>query len=315
MNYMKIFISFSLILLLISGCIWKKGGDDLSREGAEGLFELGNTKFNNGQYQEAIQTYELLLSSYPTSDLHIDTQLKIADSYSKLDKYEDQMDLLLRTLRENIIPERIPQIHVQLGKFYERAALFNPDIITSDTVDYKTAISYYEKAVKYTDSDDEAAKAEAQFRRALVEAKIGQINAAIEDYRTVTVVYPKHLYCLLAQIKLQDPNNTSELPIDELSLQSYRQQLNMPEPDAEPAEETTVPETTEQEVLQEDELFTPAASEDENIVEPQIEEPVDSETQPEIETTAPETSEADTTETVETEDPLFSPAPEDTTSN
>ena len=194
---------------------------------AADYLQKGNDYYKNGDYDSAIKTYEDLLTRFPTTDLHIETQLKIGACYGQTDRYEDQMTLLLRMLRENIIPDRVPAIYVQIGRFYERAAQFNPNISTTDTMDYETAIMYYNKAYNYKDSNDETAKSEALYRRALTEVKIGQINKAIEDYRSVTVQYPNTDHNLLALVKLNDPNDISELKVDEASLTSYKEMLGI----------------------------------------------------------------------------------------
>ena len=226
MRYVTL-VGMIFITFLLFACGSSKKAQEMEGVSAEELFQKGNDELASGKYQEAIDTYNLLLDRFPTTDLHIDVQLKLAEANGKMDKFEEQMDILLRLLRENIIPDRVPQIYVQLGKFYERAAQFNPGTVTTDTMDYKKAIEYYEKAIVYKDSDDKTAKSEALYRKALTEAKIGLSAQAAEDYRTVTVKYPNEVFSLLAQIKLQNPQDTSELAVDEASLSAYRQQLGL----------------------------------------------------------------------------------------
>ena len=226
MRYVTL-VGMIFITFLLFACGSSKKAQEMEGVTAEELFQKGNSEMASGKYQDAVNTYNLILDRFPSTDLHIDVQLKLAEANGELDNFEEQMDILLRLLRENIIPDRVPQIYVQLGKFYERAAQFNPGTVTTDTMDYKKAIAYYGKAVVYKDSEDESAKAEALYRKALTEAKIGLFAQAAEDYRTVTVKYPNELHSLLAQIKLQNPQDTSELAIDEASLNTYRQQLSI----------------------------------------------------------------------------------------
>ncbi|MGD9897582.1 MAG: tetratricopeptide repeat protein [Calditrichaceae bacterium] len=228
MKYLKMASILALILIFATGCIFgKKKGVESEQITAEELLQAGNDEFNAGKYDEAIKTYESLLLKFPTSDLHIETQLKMADAYGAMDKYEEQMDLLLRLLKENIIPDRVPRIYTQIGRFYERAALFNPGIITSDSSDYQLAIRYYEKAVKYPDSEDLFSKSEAQYRKALVKAKTGMTNEAVNEYKKLPILYPESMFSILARIKLLNPEDSKELPTDASSLKNYKEQLGL----------------------------------------------------------------------------------------
>ncbi len=233
-----------LSLLLTISCGWGKKEKDITQRSPEEIYQMANQQLKAGKYKEAIESYQTLLNLYPASDLHIDARLQMAEAYGELDEFEEQMDLLLNLLKENIIPGRVPEIYIQIGRFYERAAEFNPNTVTSDTVDYKKAIDYYKQAINYKDSDDKAAKAEALFRRALVEAKIGRIEKAIAHYQMLTERYPQETHALLAQIKLMNPEDTSEPKTDADSLEQYRSRLDEAGKQI-PGQDTTVPDEKE----------------------------------------------------------------------
>ena len=225
MRFLKLFPTFILTVILISGCGSGNKSRDTNIQSPEDLLAEGDVQFHAGQYEEAMQTYESMLVLHPTSDLHVETQLRMAETYAKMDKFEDQMALLKRILEENIIPSYVPQIYIQIGKFYERAASFNPGVVTADTTDLRTSIGYYEKANRYEDSDDMNAKAEAIYRLGMVEAKMGDMSNAILYYETVSNQYPNTPFGVLAKIKLMDPKDTSELSMDEASMQTYYDQI------------------------------------------------------------------------------------------
>jgi len=243
MKHLKIVLLIGVLLVAFWGCSSNKEADKEQIISPDELYVKGNQQFTAGQYQEALKTYQSLLDNFPTSDLHIDTQLKMASVYGHLEDFEQQMAILSRLLKENIIPGRIPQIYVQIGKFYEKAATFNPGLVTSDTSDYEKAIKYYKRAVFYKDSKDTLAKAEAAYRQAVCEVKIGKINEAVTDYGFVKNYFPHTPFALLAQIKLKDPADTTELTTDEAALEKYKQQLQeeasmenvAPQPSAAPA--------------------------------------------------------------------------------
>jgi len=248
MYNLKMLVLLILSLLLVMACGSGKKANDTAIKSPETLLEEGDALMQAGDYNKAVQTYESILVLHPTSDYHVDTQLRMAEAYGKMERFEDQMDLLLRILKENIIPGYVPEIYVQLGKFYERAAGFNPGIVDTDTSDFRKAIHYYERATGYEDSDDIAAKAEALFRHGLVEAKLGNVDQATLFYETVAYQYPNVTHATLAKIKLQDPNDTTELPTDENSMQDYYDRLGI-----EPAQNQV--DKPEEEMQESEELF------------------------------------------------------------
>ncbi len=198
--------------IFIFGC-GSKEGIVLENETPETLFQKAKIEYDNKNYEKSIRISQMLLDNFPTTDLHIDSQLLMAKSLGGQEKYEDQFDLLLRILKENIIPERVPQIYMQIGEYYEHAAVWNPGNITSDTLDLKEAANYYRKAVFYPNSDDRATKAVALYRAALMNAKMGNLDIAKKAYAEVIDSYPESPYSNLARTKLLDPSNTEELAI------------------------------------------------------------------------------------------------------
>ncbi|MBN2424290.1 MAG: tetratricopeptide repeat protein [Calditrichaceae bacterium] len=241
MKLVRVSLAIMFFSLMITGC-WFSGEEavDETQMSDVELLNYGNQLYQMGEYQAALGAYQYMMDKYPYSDLHVDAQLQIAATYLKMDEFEKQMSILLRLIRENRIPNKIPEIYCQLGRWYERAAEFNPGVFSTDTTDYKNALSFYNKALNYEDSDDEIGKAQALYRRGLVEAKIGEIDKAIEDYRSVTVGFPETDYSLLAQIKMQDPHNYRELALDDKSILSYKERLGLITSEEEEEEEEEI---------------------------------------------------------------------------
>ena len=234
---------FFALLILFQACGGKKDTVLQETRSPEQLLQDGDLLFAQGQYQKALDTYQRLLIFYPTSELDIDTKLRMAECYNKLEKYEQQMDILLQVLKENLIPEKVPAIYVQIGKYYEEAARFNPQ--NADSMDYKTALDYYQRAIKYQDSNDEWSKAEAQYRMGLVYAKMKKFDLAREAYEKVIMNSPETPFAVLAQVKLQSPDNIAELSTFPDSVEAYKSRLGalLEQPAEEPApeQETQVP--------------------------------------------------------------------------
>ena len=102
-------------LLLISGCAWFETKEERS---AQELVSDGMDQFNDGDYKKAIESFEKLKDWYPFSKFVILAELKTADAYYHLQKYEDAVvgyeDF------ENLHPrnEAIPYVIYQTGLCY-----------------------------------------------------------------------------------------------------------------------------------------------------------------------------------------------------
>jgi len=256
MPKLKTAILLAAIFGLVSCGGTKKDEIDLATITDQELLEKSRTALQQGDYKRAVELDSLLLTNFPTSNLHIEAQLNMAEAYGYLEKWEKQYGLLHRLVKENIIPEQVPRIYVQMGKFYEKAARFNPGTVSSDTVDYKNALKYYERARVYQDSDDAQAKAHALYRKALVNAKLGNTTDAIEYYQELERVYSNTDYSVLAKIKLQDPADTGELAMTDSAMTVYRDRLGLEESTAVEAEQPVAEEAAPQQ---------PAAQDDENL--------------------------------------------------
>jgi len=129
-------------LFLFLSCASEKKGLDLENETDLTLLEKAQAAYEQADFKQAIMLNQAMIDNFPMSDLHIDAQLNIARSLGAMEKFEEQLDLLLRILKENIVPERVPEIYVQIAQIYENAARWNPGIVTDDTSDLKLAARY-----------------------------------------------------------------------------------------------------------------------------------------------------------------------------
>lgn len=215
------YLSVLIFLYFIFSCGSSKQEIDIENETAESLLQKSTMALESENYDEALKLDSLLLLNFPTSDLHIDAQLNIAKSLGGKEQYEDQLDLLLRILKENIVPEKVPAIYAQIAEHYEEAATWNPNTVTNDSMDWAKAAQYYRKAVFYPDSKDDATKAKSLYRAALMYAKLNQIDVAARAYEQTIAFYPESIYSGMAKIKLRDPSNTSEIDMESEQLEGY----------------------------------------------------------------------------------------------
>jgi len=269
-SYLKMLVSLLLLTAFIA-CGGSKDDIIIEDETPESLIQKGEVEFSNGNYDRSMQLAQLMLDNFPTSDLHIDAQLLISKSLGGQEKYEEQFDLLLRILKENIIPEKVPLIYMQIGEFYENSARWNPGDVTTDSVDYTNAAGFYKKAVFYPNSDDRYTKANALYRMALMHAKLNEIETASKAYQELIATFPESPYSSLARTKLTDPTNTDELPLPTAAATSTvpatdqpttgDQEIQQQQPEQPPATLTPVVED------QETELQLPVEEEEPSILD------------------------------------------------
>jgi tetratricopeptide (TPR) repeat protein len=191
-----------------------KKGIKIGDEPPEELLEKAESLYEEGKYDDAIEYCKAMIHKYPISDLHIDAQLTMAKSLGAKEKFEDQFDLLIRLINENKIPEKVPKIFVQIGEFYEHAAVWNPNTLSTDSTDIAKAAQYYRRAVFYPNSDDKSTQAYALYRAALLNAKLKKIDVATRAYEHLIEEYPESPYSTLARIKLSDPTNIEEITLE-----------------------------------------------------------------------------------------------------
>ena len=245
------------LVLLIYSCSSREG-IVLEDETPESLLQKADLAYENGKPDESMQLSQMILDNFPTSDLHIDAQLLMAKSLGAQEKFEDQFDMLLRVLKENIIPEKVPRIYMQIGQYYEHAAQWNPGNITSDTTDLRQAAKYYRRAVFYPNSDDRDTKAIALYRVALMHAKIKDFETAKKAYSQVIESYPESPYSGLAKLKLLDPTNTSEIQ-PQVEIAGVKEtEVQPPVPAPLVGQEEMVPDTLQFDLPMEEEETQPA---------------------------------------------------------
>jgi tetratricopeptide (TPR) repeat protein len=220
---MRLLLLLSLTVSLILFCSSNKNKLVMENETDESLHGRALAAFEAGQYAEAFTYDSLLLINFPISDLHIEAQLTMAQALGRQERYEEQLDLLMRLLKENIIPEVVPKIYLQIGEFYEHAAVWNPGDITNDTTDWDKAANYYRKAVFYPNSKDRATKAAALYRTGMMYAKTNNREFATNAYKEVINSFPESPYSSLAKIKIQDPMNTSEISFETETVQQMEE--------------------------------------------------------------------------------------------
>lgn len=191
---------------MVIGCS-KKEAVVKSNEGLEApaLLQKGTEMYNQENMEEALLAYEMIYTRYPTSREYISAVIGMARCYNNLGDFERGFDLLYNLIRENMVPSKVPQIFNEIARFYEVNAAFSSEAgISQEADDYKKAIDYYQKAVKYPNSDDIEAKSYAQFQAAELYLKLAQYEDAALAYQATLYKFPNTEWAQIAETRIAE---------------------------------------------------------------------------------------------------------------
>jgi len=195
-EHMKRIIALILISLFVfSGCAWFKPKEE---KNAQELVSDGMDQFNNGDYKDAIESFEKLKDWYPFSKFVILAELKIADAHYHLKEYDSAVEAYESF--ENLHPrnEAIPYVIFQTGRCYFEQI----DTIDRDQTPAKKALDIFTRLKKQFPNDPYATKAEEHIKEcnkslAGHEFYVGEFyykskhyKAALNRFKSVLTNYP-----------------------------------------------------------------------------------------------------------------------------
>lgn len=201
----------TLALLLMLSCSRKesrvKAEEDLT---PPELLELADQYYQQGNSEKAFATYSIIYEDFPDSREYIDAVIGLARTYNDLGKYEKGMSMLYDLLRENMMPQKVPQIYNELAHYYEvNAGVSSVTGISDEQTDFLEAIDYYEKAVSYPNSDDQEAKSFAQYKIGEIYLKLGRFGDAAVALKTTADTYPETKWAVESRKQLQEMRDSA----------------------------------------------------------------------------------------------------------
>jgi tetratricopeptide (TPR) repeat protein len=226
--------------LFVNGCGSGDKKDVLQEKSDAELLQMAQNEFDLGHYDNAMKLYEAVEKYYPNTDYYVEVSIGKANVLGRKEKYEEQLELYLKTLKANVMPQKVPRIYTEIGNFYQKFAPYDPGLSGGGLEeDYKKAIYYYKKAIEYDESNDNLAKSEAMANIGLVYAKMGETQKAVETYQKVLKIYPDTPFRYTLQLRVNNPGDLS--PIYEITKQKYAEITGI-----EMEEEATEPEVKEE---------------------------------------------------------------------
>jgi len=213
-----------LPLLILAGCGWfgakeEKPAPELARNGIEA--------FKEGNYREAIESFETLKDWYPFSKYAILAELKIADAHYQLAEYEEAVFAYEEF--ENLHPrnEAIPYVIYQIGRCYYDQI----DTIDRDQLTAQKALDTFKRLTKKFPEDAYTLKARPHiiqchkslaahdlyvgrfyFKSGHYKAALHRFRSVLSDYPDVGVHYEALQYIALCERVLQELTVADEQP-------------------------------------------------------------------------------------------------------
>ena len=187
------------------------GSADTPEEGSAALLGLGKVYFQKGDYQKTLDYLRLLVASYPESDLVHKAYFVLAETFTILDRHLEAADAynLYLGRRPGIVDNYIQHKRgdalstagesIKAIEAYQAAiaAGSGADLYTlqlkigqeyAAMEDYNTAIVIYNDV--YLQSNNDYAKARADYLLGLAYLEIGQNDLAEEAFRDAVLQYP-----------------------------------------------------------------------------------------------------------------------------
>ncbi len=154
--------------------------------------------YQEGNYRDAIESFEKLKDWYPFSKYAILAELKIADSHFKLKEYEEAVSAYEQFESLHPLNDAIPYIIFQIGLCYFEQV----DTPDRDQTTARKALEAFNRLIKQFPNDIYAAKAreytgicykslgESELEIGIFYYKSKHYKAALERFKAVITNYP-----------------------------------------------------------------------------------------------------------------------------
>jgi outer membrane protein assembly factor BamD len=186
---MKRIVALILVLLFVfSGCAWFKSKEE---KNAQELISDGIDQFNDGDYKEAVDSFEKLKDWYPFSKYVILAELKIADAYYHLKSYSEAVSAYESF--ENLHPrnEAVPYVIYQIGLCYYDQI----DTVDRDQTFAKNALDTFKRLIRQFPHDSYAQRAKERMKVCLKSLAGHDFYVGLFYYKS------KHYKAALARFK------------------------------------------------------------------------------------------------------------------
>jgi outer membrane protein assembly factor BamD len=211
---MRRLLFLAVLLLLATACSSTKVTQPKT---AEAYLQEGERYFDNGQYQEAIASWEKVREAFYSPELNTLAELKIAEAHFLAKDYVEAAAAYEDFLKQHPDHERTPQVLYQLGMSYYNQILS----ADRDQTATRNALVTFEALLKRFPADPKSQEAQALTARCrdhLAEHELlvgnfylrtGAYQAAINRLKGIPSLYPDYanrdrVYFFLGQAYLKN---------------------------------------------------------------------------------------------------------------
>jgi len=194
----KRFILIQLIFFIFSGCSFFGLGGKEPEKSPEELMSEGMSSFRDGDYLEAVESFQKLKDRYPYSKLAVHAELKLADALLKRKEFEEAMEAYIEFEKLHPKNKSIPYVIYQQGM----CNFFRMNKIDRDQTNTKKALKEFERLRREFPADPFSLKAQRNIRKCLINLaeyefyvghfyfKAGQYLAALRRFEYLVTHYP-----------------------------------------------------------------------------------------------------------------------------
>jgi len=192
----KRFILILLVIVLCTGCAWFRGEEP--EKSPEELMSEGLSAFDDGDYAEAVESFQKLKDRYPYSKLAVQAELRLADALFKKKEFEEALEVYREFEKLHPKNKSIPYVVYQQGM----CNFLRMNSIERDQTNTKKALKEFERLRREFPADSFSLQAQRKIRECLINLaeyefyvghfyfKAGHYLAALRRFEYLITHYP-----------------------------------------------------------------------------------------------------------------------------
>lgn len=192
----KRFILILLVIVLCTGCSSFRGEEP--EKSPEELMSEGLSAFDDGDYAEAVESFQKLKDRYPYSKLAVQAELKLADALFKKKEFEEALEVYREFEKLHPKNKSIPYVIYQQGM----CNFLRMNSIDRDQTSTKKALKEFERLRREFPTDSFSLQAQRKIRECLINLaeyefyvghfyfKAGHYLAALRRFEYLITHYP-----------------------------------------------------------------------------------------------------------------------------
>jgi len=192
----KRFILILLVIVLCTGCSWFRGEEP--EKSPEELMSEGLSAFDDGDYTEAVESFQKLKDRYPYSKLAVQAELRLADALFKKKEFEEALEVYREFEKLHPKNKSIPYVVYQQGM----CNFLRMNSIDRDQTSTKRALKEFERLRREFPTNSFSLQAQRKIRECLINLaeyefyvghfyfKAGHYLAALRRFEYLVTHYP-----------------------------------------------------------------------------------------------------------------------------